>query len=103
KRGEMMRQALFHNGGNMHKQLRYMENNDLQRFINGHGLKRTKMTAALLFSLPGIPMLYNGQEIGFQEHPYSTNAVFSRNWTIQARDKDGLFSYYQKLIKIREQ
>lgn len=103
KRGEMMRQALFHNGGNMHKQLRYLENNDLQRFINTHGLKRTKMAAALLFSLPGIPMLYNGQEIGFQGHPYSTNAVFNRNRPIKSMDSNGLFSYYQKLIQLQKQ
>lgn len=103
KRGDLMRQALFNNGGNIHKQLRYMENNDLPRFINGHGLKRTKMTASLLFALPGIPMLYNGQEVGFEGHPYSTNEVFNRNWTIQARDKNNLFPYYQKLIKLRKQ
>lgn len=103
KRGNMMRNALFNNGGNVYKQLRYMENNDLPRFIKTHELKRTKMTAALLFSLPGIPMLYNGQEAGFEGHPYSTNAVFNRNWTIQTADRNGLFPYYQKLIKLRKQ
>lgn len=102
-RDELLREALFMKEDNEHKILRYMENNDLHRFINGHGLKRTKMAAALLFALPGIPMLYNGQETGFREHPYSTNAIFNRNWTISAADKEGLFPYYQKLIQLHKQ
>lgn len=103
ERGYMLKQALFQKGENEHRLLRYLENNDLNRFISFHGLKRTKMAAALLFALPGIPMLYNGQEIGFREHPYSTNAVFNRNWTIQAADKEGLFPYYQQLITLHKQ
>lgn len=103
KRGNMMRQALFQNGGNAHRKLRYMENNDLPRFIKVHQLERTKMVAALLFALPGIPMLYNGQEVGSRGHPYSTSAVFNRNWSIQAVDPAGLFSYYQKLIQLHKQ
>lgn len=103
ERDSLMEEALFLEEKNEHKLLRYLENNDLYRFINGHGLKRTKMAAALLFALPGIPMLYNGQEIGFRGHPYETSAVFNRNWTIQAADKEGLFPYYQKLIQLHKQ
>ena len=102
ERGEMLSQALFYQGGNGHRKLRYIENNDLPRFIHGHGLAQTKMAAALLFSLPGIPMLYNGQEIGFRDHPYSTNAIFYRGRSIQSLDEEGLFSYYQNLISIHK-
>jgi cyclomaltodextrinase len=103
ERGKMLSQALFHNGGNAHRKLRFIENNDLPRFIKEHQLERTKMAAALLFSLPGIPMLYNGQEIGVRGHPYSSGAVFHRDSSIQSLDEEGLFSYYQKLIKMRMQ
>lgn len=102
ERGEMLSQALFHQGGNAHRKLRYIENNDLPRFIHEHGLARTKMAAALLFALPGIPMLYNGQEIGFRGHPYSTRAVFNRNSSIQSLDEEDFFTYYQKLIQIHK-
>lgn len=102
ERGEMLSNALADHGDNAHRQLRFLENNDLPRFVKAHGLDRTKMAAALLFALPGIPMLYNGQEIGFQGHPYGTKEVFYRDSTIQSLDDKGLFTHYQKLINIHK-
>jgi len=103
KRSKLLRGALFNNGDSTHLRLRFLENNDLPRFIVTLGLERTKMAAALLFSLPGIPLIYNGQEIGFPHHPYSSDPIFSSNKTIQSLDKDSLFPYYQKLISLRQQ
>lgn len=102
ERGEMLRQALFENR-NPHRLLRYMGNNDLPYFIQDHTLEQTKMTAALLFSLPGIPMIYNGQEIGLKGHPYSIGPIFHRDSSIKSLDRKGLFHYYQKLIKLHQQ
>lgn len=99
-RNTLLRQALFQNTNNQFRLLRFLENNDLSRFISVHGLERTKMAAALTFSLPGIPMIFNGQEIGFREHPYTTNAVFNRNTSIEASGNIDLFSYYKKLIDL---
>lgn len=84
------------------KVLRFMENNDTFRFIATHDLERTKMAAALLFSLPGVPLLYNGQEVGYRTHPYSTSSIFSAG-TIRSRDTQGLFPYYQHLLRVRDQ
>jgi glycosidase len=85
------------------KILRFMENNDLHRFIRHHGLERTKMIAALMFALHGIPLIYNGQEIGFsQAHPYSTKYIFERHLPIKDQDPYGLFQYYQRLIQLRK-
>lgn len=103
KRGALMRKALFHSGGNNHRKLYYLENNDLPGFIRDHGLRRTEMASALLFSLPGIPMLYNGQEIGHSGHPYSTSAFFKRDSTIRSLDRQGLFVNYKKLINLHKQ
>jgi glycosidase len=100
KRGDMMRQALFYNGSTIHLRLRFIENNDLPRFIKTHNLKQTEMAAALLFSLPGIPLIYNGQEIGFTGHPYSKKSIFEANRSIQSLDSNDLFSCYQKLIRL---
>lgn len=102
KRGKMLRQALFGNEENAHRLLRFIGNNDLAPFIQDHALKQTKMAAALLFSIPGIPMLYSGQEIGKRGHPYSINAIFRRDSTIKSLDYLGLFNYYQKLIRIHK-
>ncbi|MCL6217034.1 alpha-amylase family glycosyl hydrolase [Zunongwangia pacifica] len=98
KRGQLLRKALFQNGGNNNRKLFYLENNDLPGFIRDNGLARTKMAAALLFSLPGIPMLYNGQEIGHKSHPYSTHQIFKRGESIRSLDQNNLFDFYKKII-----
>ena len=103
ERGGMISKALSDHGANAHRQLRFLENNDLPRFVKAHGLERTQMAAALLFALPGIPMMYNGQEIGFLGHPYGTKEVFYRDSTIQSLDDNGLFTYYRKLINLHKE
>ncbi|UCE06022.1 MAG: hypothetical protein JSW07_20940, partial [bacterium] len=105
-RNQRMRDALTNNEEGYHqsaKILRFMENNDTQRFIRHHGLERTKMVAALELSLPGVPLIYNGQEIGFDGlHPYYGQPIFKRGQSIQSLDTKGLFSYYQHLIKLKK-
>lgn len=101
KRAAMLRKQLFQNNPFNHRLLRFIENNDLPRFITDHGLERTKMAAALLFSLPGVPMIYSGQEIGFQSPLYSNKPIFSANESIQSLDHDSLFSFYSNLTKLR--
>ena len=101
KRSSLLRKALFDNGDSTHLRLRFIENNDLPRFIETHGLERTKMAAAMEFTLPGIPLMYNGQETGSHFHPYSANPVFTTDKSIKSLDKDSLFEYYQHLIKLR--
>ncbi|CAN5592150.1 hypothetical protein BH23BAC4_BH23BAC4_00680 [soil metagenome] len=81
--------------------VRFMENNDTFRFVSTHSLAQTRMVAALLYSLPGNPLMYNGQEVGFPNHPYSTGTIFGGG-TIRSQDNLGLFSYYQYLLRLRE-
>ncbi len=71
-------------------------------FIEHHGLERTKMTAALLFTLHGIPLMYNGQEIGIEGHPYETEFIFYPGFPLDYDEQYGLFPYYQNLIKWRK-
>jgi cyclomaltodextrinase / maltogenic alpha-amylase / neopullulanase len=100
RRVEMLGKAIF-DSASMYPRLRFMENNDLPRFINDHSLRQTKMAAALLFSLNGIPMLYNGQEVGFKIHPYSKGSIFERDRSIRSLDTLGLYEYYKELISLR--
>lgn len=105
-RADRLHQALTNRGQGWHpdaKILRFMENNDTFRFIRHHGLARTKMAAALLFALPGVPLIYNGQEIGFDLHPYNTFRIFESGSSIQSQDPHGLYPFYQRLIAIRDQ
>jgi hypothetical protein len=46
-------------------------------------------------------MIYNGQEIGKEGHPYEINLTFSALNTIQSRDQLGLFPFYKRLIELR--
>lgn len=101
KRAQLLREILT-NDTVAGLRLRFMENNDLPRFEKDHNVNATKMAAAFLFSLPGIPMLYNGQEIGCTAHPYSRHAVFEKDKSIVLLDSFGLFSFYQNLIALRK-
>jgi glycosidase len=103
KRAEQLREALFRNTVMDKPVLRFIENNDLPRFINTHNQAQTKMAAALLFALPGMPLLFNGQEVARTFHPYSSRSIFQGNKTILALDSLGMFHYYKQLISLRKQ
>jgi len=71
---------------------RYIENHDIDRFINQFGLNKTKLAAVLLLTIPGTPLIYYGQEIGL------TEKTPLMDW-----DKldNPLFEFYKKLILLR--
>ncbi|MHB1687273.1 MAG: alpha-amylase family glycosyl hydrolase [Ignavibacteriaceae bacterium] len=73
-------------------QFRYLENQDEQRFINQFGVADTKAAADLLLTIPGVPELYAGQEVG--ELTYRGNINWSDPYTLRP--------FYTKLINIRK-
>ncbi len=104
QRSAQLRAALTNNGAGYAPNavvMHFMENNDTFRFLPSHDVARTKMVAALLFSLPGIPLIYNGQETGATTHPYSTTMIFESSATIESQDKSGLYPVYRRLTGIR--
>lgn len=102
-RSGLVTKDIFQNSSITNRSLRFIENNDVPRFIANHTLEQTKMAAALNFALPGIPMVYNGQEIGFRGQPYAFRGIFTQEQTIEQADTLGLYPYYQKLIKFHTQ
>ena len=76
---------------------RYLENNDTPRFLANHSARQTKMAATLLFSLPGIPMLYYGQEVGVS-NPFPS---FPSAFPIAQYDHDGFLAHYKHLLRLR--
>lgn len=43
---------------------RFLENHDEDRFIANHTPEQTKLATSLLMTIPGVPMIYAGQEYG---------------------------------------
>jgi cyclomaltodextrinase len=77
--------------------MRFLNNNDTgERFITRHGPDMTRAAAALLFTLPGIPLVYTGDEVGAAYMPYESPAPL--DW---AQDPHRLRPYYARLIALR--
>lgn len=70
----------------------YLENHDETRYLEECGRPATEAAAATLFTLPGVPMLYSGQELGMR------NRRSALDW--DAAD-DSLLEYYRSLVETR--
>jgi glycosidase len=76
--------------------LRFLDNNDTgKRFIARYGAARTRVAAAMLLTLPGLPALYTGDEIAADYEPYRTTQPIS--WT----DPSGMTAWYSRLLALR--
>jgi len=82
----------YYTGLNSHY-FRFLENHDEDRIVKTFGIARSKAAAALLFTIPGIPLIYAGQEIG------ETSKRGKINW--QREGGGELFNFYQQLTAIR--
>lgn len=75
--------------------LRFLNNNDTgDRFITRYSLQQTRVAAAMLLTLPGLPLIYNGDEVGAEFQPYEEQPI---SW----RDRHQLTAYYRQLIQLR--
>jgi glycosidase len=77
---------------------RFLNNNDTgTRFIDLYGEGMTRVAAAMLLTLPGVPELYTGDEIGASYLPY--DALTPLAWNDERYP--GLRDYYRRLIELR--
>jgi cyclomaltodextrinase / maltogenic alpha-amylase / neopullulanase len=78
--------------------LHFLNNNDTgKRFITLHGPAETRLAAVLLLTLPGIPLIYAGDEVGASFEPYAHPAP------IQWNDPDHLLPLYTRLTQWRRE
>ena len=78
--------------------MRFINNNDTDiRFVDQHGPELTRVAAALQFTVPGLPMLFGGDEIGANYLPYSNLTK------IPWKDRFDLRPWYDELIRVRDE
>jgi len=89
--------------------MRFIENHDELRAQELFGKDASRAYATVIFTLDGVPLIYNGQEIGETVRP-SHFEPFKINWEADPRDvlrtgdrKGGLRDFYKKLIRIRKE
>ncbi len=75
---------------------RFLNNNDTgKRFITRYGVDTTRVASILLLTLPGIPVIYSGDEVGAEYEPYADPKPIK--WV----DRHGLQALYKKLTHLR--
>ncbi|CAA9581703.1 MAG: GH13 / GH13_36 / GH13_20 / GH13_23 / GH13_ 16 / GH13_30 / GH13_17 / GH13_31 / GH13_2 / GH13 _29 / GH13_40 / GH13_10 / GH13_19 / GH13_35 / GH1 3_1 / GH13_37 / GH13_4 / GH13_26 / GH13_8 / GH13 _11 / GH13_34 / GH13_9 / GH13_21 [uncultured Thermomicrobiales bacterium] len=97
--GEAMVAALTDNGKGYHPDalvMRFLNNNDTgDRFVTTHGLGSYKAALAMLLTLPGLPCLFTGDEVGAEFRPYDDTGSIA--WS----DRNNLRPYVKELIALR--
>ena len=78
-----------------------IDSHDTERFINTvqKDVKKLRMAAALQLLLPGMPMIYYGDEVALEGGP-DPDCRRGMLWDENRQNKE-LLSYYQTLIRIR--
>ena len=83
-------------GAAVERVVRFINDNDTgARFITRHGPAETRLAASLLLTLPGLPVIYDGDEVGAAFEPYDSPRPAP--WS----DRDGLRSLYVRLGSLR--
>jgi len=76
--------------------MRFLNNNDTDvRFVDRYGPELTRVAATLQFTVPGLPEMFAGDEIGASYQPYSNLTP------IPWRDRFGLRPFYERLISLK--
>ncbi len=78
--------------------MRFLENHDEERSLAVFGAVGIQAYATLLFTLPGIPLIYAGQEWGERHRP----SLFEREPLHWEQADSSLLNMYRQLIQMRK-
>jgi len=82
------------------RRLRFIDNHDQRRCVSYLGPRASLTAAVLLLTSAGVPLIYNGQEIG-DEAPSRAPALFHRHPLEWHRKRPGIEEHYRRLIRLR--
>jgi glycosidase len=77
--------------------MRYTENHDIDRTAVVYPPPSDRTVAALVFSLPGVPLIYTGQEIGMKRKP----GLFDKDPVPWDQGDADTRAFYKKLAALR--
>ena len=94
--------------GNLNKGLEgylwnFIDSHDTARFLHsvGNNIKKQKLAAALQLLLPGMPMIYYGDEVGLEVGP-DPDCRRGMLWDESRQNKE-ILKFYKTLIRIRHE
>jgi cyclomaltodextrinase len=77
--------------------LRFLNNNDTgPRFLTTHGPGMTRVATAMLLTLPGLPCLFTGDEVGAEYEPYASPSPVDFS-----ADRHDLRDWHRRLCALR--
>ncbi len=82
--------------------LRMSDDHDEPRAVSRFGWKAAQAASAMMFTLDGVPLLYNGMEVG--DTTESGDPALFEKLTVfwQPKQRDGFRKVYQQLAELRE-
>lgn len=81
------------------KVFRYLENNDTPGFLHHHTEKQMRFAAKTMFLLPGVPLIFYGQEVG-SKHKQWLLETFDPDRSIKSYNPR-IYSFYKELVDMR--
>jgi len=78
--------------------MRFLENHDEQRSLHTFGRDGIESYATFIFTVPGIPLIYAGQEIGEEVKP----SLFEKSELVWTKADSSLYRMYKNLIRLRK-
>lgn len=87
---------------NPHLAVNFIDNHDVERFLSGGSVDGFKQAYTLMFTVPGLPTIYQGDEQGFSDARRALFAGGYKNETDQFNTQSDFYLFIQSLASLRK-